>query len=86
MSVIRGSLRPLRPPQPLLIVAQQWPSWLVVAQAFDLPIAGAYFPPTLHRYFKPKRQFPWYAIVPVLAVVDTVKNKMYEPYPPLSLH
>ena len=60
VSVIRGSLRPLRPPQPLLIVSQHWPSWLVVAQAFDLPIAGAYFPPSFHRYFKTKSQFPWY--------------------------
>lgn len=60
VSVIRGSLRPVRPSQPLLIVSQQWPSWLVVAQAFDLPIAGAYFPQSCHRYFKPNSQFPWY--------------------------
>lgn len=60
VSVIRGALRPIKPPLPLLIIAQQWPSWLVVALAHDLPIAGAYFPAKLHRHFKPKSGLTWY--------------------------
>ncbi len=60
VSVIRGSLHPIRPPLPLLIIAQQWPSWLVVGLAHDLPIAAAYFPSHLHHHFKPKSGLTWY--------------------------
>jgi hypothetical protein len=50
----------MAPTLPLLIVAQQWPSWLVVALANDLPITGAYFPAHLHRHFKAKPGLTWY--------------------------
>lgn len=61
MSVIRGSVVRFVLPFPLLIVSQVWPAWLVVAQAFDLPIAGAFFPTKLHRFFKSKDDLCWYS-------------------------
>ena len=62
VSVIRGTVQTMCPPLPLLIIAQRWPSWLVVALAHDLPIAGAYFPADLHRHFKSKTQLTWYDV------------------------
>lgn len=62
VSVIRGVLGTIRPSRPLLIVSQQWPSWLVVALAHNLPIAAAAFPRDLHRLFKPKSKLSWQTI------------------------
>ncbi len=62
VSVIRGVLGTIRPSRPLLIVAQQWPSWLVVALAHNLPIAAAVFPQEFHRFFKPKSNLLWQTV------------------------
>lgn len=50
---IRGKLLPLAPTRPLIVIAQRWPSWLLVCVALNLPVQGAYFPSSLHYLFKP---------------------------------
>ena len=37
-----------------MIIAAQWPCWLVALSALNLPIQEAYFPARYHTYFKPK--------------------------------
>ena len=36
---------------PVLVIGQQWPSWLVPVLAMSLPICGAFFPGKLHKLF-----------------------------------
>eukprot|EP00984_Skeletonema_dohrnii_P009298 scaffold3548_cov79-Skeletonema_dohrnii-CCMP3373.AAC.5 len=50
-SIVNGVLGKVAPPAPLVFVSQGWPSFLLSAMAMNLPIAGAYFPRSLHRYF-----------------------------------
>lgn len=60
--MIDGVLLQVVPPEPLIIIAQGWPSFLISALAMKLPIAGAYFPASFHEYFdKTKsRDLTWY--------------------------
>jgi hypothetical protein len=51
---IEGALRRVSASHRLVVIAGQWPSWLVSLVALDLPIQAAYFPLEHHRYFKPK--------------------------------
>ena len=62
MSVFDGVLSKVVPPEPLIIIAQGWPSFLVSALAMDLPIAGAFFPASLHCYFDKTKsgELTWY--------------------------
>ena len=53
-SVIVGILRRVSISHKCVVVAAQWPSWLVTLLALDLPVHGAYFPEPFHRYFKSK--------------------------------
>lgn len=67
VSIIRGVLGPIRPPAPLVIISQRWPSWLVVALAHNLPVASAVFPRELHRFFKPKANLSWHTVESLIA-------------------
>jgi hypothetical protein len=40
----------------VIVIAAQWPSWLVTTIALDIPIQEAYFPSKYHRYFKSKNE------------------------------
>eukprot|EP00984_Skeletonema_dohrnii_P020225 scaffold9792_cov129-Skeletonema_dohrnii-CCMP3373.AAC.2 len=62
MSVIDGVLSKVVPPEPLIIFAQGWPSFLISALAMDLPIAGAFFPASFHCYFDKTKSgdLTWY--------------------------
>ena len=53
-SIIEGVLRRISPPPKVVIVAAQWPSWLVALSSLDSPFQEAYFPAVYHRYLKPK--------------------------------
>ena len=56
--VVRASLTVVRPPHPLVVVARGWPSNLISVLALDIPLAAAFFPSSLHRYFKPPTSNP----------------------------
>lgn len=60
--MIDGTLLRVVPPEPLVIIAQGWPSFLISALAMGLPIAGAFFPASLHRYFNKTKsgELTWY--------------------------
>jgi hypothetical protein len=51
----------------MVIIAAQWPSWLVALSALDIPIQEAYFPAVYHSYFKPKNlNYTWKTPLDVL--------------------
>ena len=59
-TVIEGVLRRMISPPKMVIIAAQWPCWLVVLFALDIPIQEAYFPADYHSYFKPKNgSYTW---------------------------
>lgn len=60
--MINGVLSAVVPPEPLIIIAQGWPSFLIPALAMDLPIAGAFFPASFHCYFDKTKSgdLTWY--------------------------
>ena len=53
-SSIEGVLCDVRPPSTFVVIAAQWPAWLVTLIALHLPIRVAYFPSKYHCYFKSK--------------------------------
>jgi hypothetical protein len=53
-STIAGVLRRVDITHKLVLIAAQWPSWLVTLIALGIPFQEAYFPATYHRYFKSK--------------------------------
>jgi len=53
-SLIEGELRRVSITHKCVVVAAQWPSWLVTLRALDLPVHDAYFPKAHHCYFKAK--------------------------------
>ena len=66
-SIIEGVLRRINSPPKLVIIAAQWPSWLVALSALELPIQEAYFPAAYHSYFKPKNpNYAWKSPLDVL--------------------
>ena len=59
-SVIDGVLRPISSPPKMVIIAAQWPGWLVALIALGIPIQEAYFPAVYHSFFKPKNvNYTW---------------------------
>ena len=59
-SVIEGVLLRIDSPPKVVIIAAQWPSWLVTLIALDIPIQEAYFPASYHIYFKSKNlNYTW---------------------------
>ena len=60
--MIDGVLGRVVSPEPLTILAQGWPSFLISALAMELPIAGAYFPASFHHYFDKTKSgdLTWY--------------------------
>jgi len=53
-SFIEGVLRRIVSPPKVVVIAAQWPSWLVTLIALDIPIQEKYFPANYHSYFKSK--------------------------------
>jgi hypothetical protein len=53
-SLIVGVIRRVSITHKCVVVAAQWPSWLVTLLALDLPVHEAYFPELHHCYFKSK--------------------------------
>ena len=51
-SVVRGSVRRVKLPYAVVVVASQWPCWLIPVLSLRLPLAGAFFPRHLHSLFK----------------------------------
>jgi hypothetical protein len=51
---IEGVLRRVITDSKIVIIAENWPCWLVSSTALKLPVQGAYFPVLYHGYFKPK--------------------------------
>ena len=49
--VVRRKLALVSPPHPFVVLAQGWPGGLITIMSLRLPLAGAFFPPRLHRYF-----------------------------------
>ena len=49
--VVIQPLREVKLNLPVLVIGQQWPSWLVPVLAMSLPICGAFFPGKLHKMF-----------------------------------
>ena len=59
-SVIEGVLRRISSPPKMVIIAAQWPGWLVALIALVIPIQEAYFPAAYHSFFKPKNgNYTW---------------------------
>ena len=52
--LVEGVLRRVVTDAKMVIIAENWPCWLVSAIALRLPLLGAYFPVLYHGYFKPK--------------------------------
>ena len=50
-SLIAGVLRQVVVSHKLLVIAAQWPSWLVTLTALEIPFQEAYFPAIYHGYF-----------------------------------
>lgn len=50
--VVRRELAFVSPPHPFVVLAEGWPGGLITIMSLRLPLAGAFFPPRLHRYFK----------------------------------
>ena len=57
------TLSVVRPPCPIVVVAEGWPSCLVTLLSLGLPVAGGFFPQYYHRFFKEsaniKTVIPW---------------------------
>ena len=53
-AILAGILRRVVVNHSFVVIAAQWPGWMVTLIALDLPIKGAYFPTAYHRYFKSK--------------------------------
>ena len=53
-SLIEGELCRVSITHKCVVVAAQWPSWLVTLRALDLPVHDTYFPEAHHCYFKAK--------------------------------
>ena len=53
-STIAGVLRRVVVAHKLVVIAAQWPSWLVTLIALGIPFQEAYFPAIYHGYFKSK--------------------------------
>ena len=59
-TLIEGVLRRVATPRKMVVIAAQWPSWLVTLIALDIPIQEAYFPANYHCYFKSKNSvYKW---------------------------
>ena len=48
----RHPILAIRVPCSIIIIANNWPCWLVSALALTLPLAGSYFPQRLHHLFQ----------------------------------
>ena len=47
----------------VVVIAENWPSWLVMVIALGIPMQAAYFSPAYHCYFKPKNEIsPWMSV------------------------
>ena len=53
VEVVRQPVLRIKLPCALIVVASQWPCWLSPVLSLRLPLAGAFFPKTLHALFKP---------------------------------
>ena len=51
-SVVRRSVHRIKLPYAVVVVASQWPCWLIPVLSLRLPLAGAFFPRHLHALFK----------------------------------
>ena len=51
---IAGRLQRINPSCTFVVIAANWPSWLVSLIALGLPVQGAFFPARYHCYFKSK--------------------------------
>ena len=49
---ISSVLRLITPPTSFVVVAGDWPGFLILLLALNLPIQGAFFPARFHEYFK----------------------------------
>ena len=64
---IEGCVQRLCTDFTVVVIAENWPSWLVMVIALDIPIQAGYFPSAYHCYFKPK-----YEISQWMSVTDLV--------------
>ena len=72
-TLIEGVLRRVVTPRKVVVIAAQWPSWLVTLIALDIPFQEAYFPANYHCYFKTKNLvYKWKTPLDLLhALIDT---------------
>ena len=49
-SVVPRSVHQIKLPYAVVVVASQWPYWLIPVLSLRLPLAGAFFPRHLHKY------------------------------------
>ena len=55
----------------MVIVSQGWPSALIPVLAFDLPLAGVFFPSSFHQYFTPPASKPRIKWLPIESFRDS---------------
>ena len=62
-TMIEGHVQCLSADFTVVVIAENWPSWLVMVVALDIPIQAAYFPSAYHCYFKPKNEIIKWMVV-----------------------
>ena len=60
---IEGEVQRISADSSVVVIAENWPSWLVMVIALGIPIQAAHFPPAYHCYFKPKNEISQWMIV-----------------------
>ena len=53
VDVVRQPMLRIKLPCAVIVVASQWPCWLSPVLSLRLPLAGAFFPQSLHALFEP---------------------------------
>ena len=67
--MIEGVLCGVQLPGKFIVIAAQWPAWLVTLIALHLPIQAAYFPSKYHCFFKSK---DWVTCANTFKLLETV--------------